>query len=117
MGLIKRLGVKRKDKSVNLALLAPDMQPVLDAARRRGDVITSGAEGIPGDKVHLPTSLHYPAANYDKKGHAVDVQNPDTSVGQSEQIAYYDRELPLRFKILDEGDHLHISYDVDGKRV
>lgn len=111
--LIARTAVKIKHRSVDLSKVSPRLQPLLDAVRRRGDVVTAAAEGDPSDGVHLPNSLHYPSNNKGEGGLALDIRlnRPD------EQGVYYDRELPLDFKILREADHYHISLDPEGKRV
>lgn len=82
---------------VSLQGVQPEMMPVLEAARARGDVITSGTDNNPLDP-HKPNSLHF-------QGLALDIR-----IHPPNQVAFYEQNLPQGFFILDEGDHLHIDF-------
>jgi hypothetical protein len=78
----------------------------LATADRRNDTITSGAEGNPDDGVHSPNSLHY-------DGFAWDVRWRRTPRARAVQVRSYRR---AGFNTISEADHLHVSFDPDGKR-
>ncbi len=89
-----------KDASIVLPT-SPAMAQALDVAQRRGDVVTSGAEGYPGDGVHTPTSWHY-------RGLAIDVR---FAADVARQIGDY---LRAGYRVLREATHLHISHPSGG---
>jgi hypothetical protein len=92
-----------KDSSVALPW-RPEMRGALDLARRRGDVVTSGAEGYPGDAVHEDTSLHYDQL-------AIDVRWARDRRRQQDDYA------AAGYTLWPEKTHLHVSHDPEGKRI
>ena len=94
----------RKKRGVKLPN-SPFMAPALQIADYFGDVVTSGREGYRGDGVHTPNSLHYDGLAIDIRPYWDDVQG---------QIMDY---LNVGYNVLNEGNHLHVSYDPEGLRL
>lgn len=80
------------------------MWPALFAADFWGDTITSGNEGHRNDGVHSKRSLHYDSL-------AIDVRYAPGF--RRVQRAGYEM---LGYTVLSEKDHLHISFDPNGRR-
>lgn len=84
-----------KDASVELPR-SPEIAAALAVADDRGDLVTSGQEGFPGDGVHAPTSQHY-------KGTALDLRYaPDRD---AQQRAY----TQAGYVVIPEATHLHVQ--------
>lgn len=86
--------------------LHPVMSRALEVASVRGDVITSGREGHPGDGVHKPNSLHY-------DGQAMDVRPTKDLDAQVKRYA----NLGYNVIVKKRPYHLHVSRDPEGQRV
>mgnify|MGYP001565151318 CR=1 FL=1 len=86
---------RRKDQSVVLPT-NPVMAGALAVAERRGDIITSGEEGAPSDRVHAPTSQHY-------QGTALDVRFAGDRQVQARAYAQ------AGYVTVIEKDHLHVQ--------
>jgi len=84
-----------KDASVALPR-SPEMSAALAVAAQRGDLVTSGAEGHPADRVHSPTSQHY-------RSLALDVR---WAADRAAQIRAY-RE--AGYVAVPEATHLHVQ--------
>jgi len=80
------------------------MYPARIISDHFNDVVTSGSEGNKKDGVHRPNSLHY-------DGLAIDIR-PDKQWPE-EQIEDY---VMVGYNVLNEGDHLHVSFDPEGLR-
>jgi len=77
----------------------------LMAARRNDMVITSGAEGAPGDGVHGANSWHY-------KGLAVDLRTQDFVALWAQELK---DSLGEGWDIVIERDHIHVERDARKK--
>ncbi len=73
----------------------------LKAAQAKPLVITSGAEGQPGDGIHSKASLHY-------QGLAVDIRIRDFVWCLMEILK---KRLGTGWDVVEEGDHIHIERD------
>lgn len=72
-------------------------------------VITSGAEGYPGDGVHSKGSLHYPQNTPSGEGEAIDLR----IWGVNADKAAYRLSVALgdRFDVVREKTHIHCEHD------
>jgi len=84
-----------KDASVALPR-SPEMSAALAVAAQRGDIVTSGAEGSPADRVHSPTSQHY-------KTTAIDLR---WAADRDAQVSAY---RAAGYVAVPEGSHLHVQ--------
>jgi hypothetical protein len=80
------------------------MTPALEIAAWFGDVVTSGKEGFPGDDVHSKNSLHY-------DGLAIDVR-PYWDDVKAQMEDYFN----AGYTVIWEEDHVHVSFDPEGRR-
>lgn len=103
---------------VNMEELDPILQnalPTIEACRlealeicqRAEMVVTSGAEGYPGDGVHSFRSWHYLQNCPRRKGLAVDIREDFADVF----AALLRQRLGLGWDVVSERDHMHIERD------
>lgn len=109
-----------KDETVNVENLNPKIKAdLIEFTKIFPDaVITSGAEGKPGDGIHGPNSEHYAVNNSDGKGGAFDLRNIVSRDSKGNPI-YLDAETQQKYVeffaskgyqgIGYEKDHLHIQ--------
>jgi hypothetical protein len=119
VGNIPQKNIKN-DGTVNVENLNPKIKAdLIEFTKIFPDaVITSGAEGKPGDGIHSPNSAHYGVNNSDGKGGAFDLRNIVDYDSKGEPI-YLDVETQQKYVeffaskgyqgIGYEKDHLHIQ--------
>ena len=71
-------------------------------------VITSGAEGKPGDRNHMKKSKHYPANNIEGKSNADDYRFMDFAWLWGKKAKEL---LGKAYDVVVEKDHIHVEYD------
>lgn len=112
-----------KDDSVNLTDLHPEVlaaQDIIERTRLEAlqwckgtdTLITSGAEGVPGDGTHSQKSWHYPENCPGGLGLALDLRTRDVG----ERWAFLlEQELGKGWDVIYEKDHIHIERDPNKK--
>jgi hypothetical protein len=114
--------IKRKSSDVDLdgveeGLVRRIVRAAHPSYKRRDNldhlVVTSAAEGHPGDGVHHRGSLHYPANTPpDAGGRALDLRVWGFTADERAQVAAeIAHRLGESFDVVDEHDHIHIEKD------